>query len=356
MPFVPPFCPNPECTACDHPEGVWWIRRGYFRVQCRAAPEQRFRCKLCRRSFSRQTFRHDYYDKKPWTNVPLFEDLVSGVGLRQAGRKAKLDIRSVQQKLRKFAATLWPLHEHLSPALPPGRTYLLDEEESFEHSKGMPLTMPLVIEEETWFLVGVAVEPIRRRARRGSRLRRYQDEMEQRHGPRPDRSREAVWEVLQQLAKRLPEGPLTLKTDEKSSYAVLAKQCFGDRVTHLRTPGSAPRTTSNQLFPINTTIAMTRDNNGRLRKQSWLHTKVAVWLFRQMVLYIVYRNYIRRRFNRDRPDDTPAKLLGLLPRAMTAAESLRWRQVWGTRSPHPFSTSGRQPVGKPWPVVAAASA
>lgn len=350
--FCPPFCPNHLCTAHHNPAMGWYQCNGTYQPKCRNEPVPRFKCRLCKRGFSRQTFRHDYRDHRPETNAPLFRLLISGVGLRQAGRNLHLSIRAIVQKLRKFARTLFFLHDNLSPRLPEGATFLLDEEESFETSKGLPLTMPVVVHRGTWFVVSTAVGSIRRLARRGSKLRQYQDHHERQAGKRrADESRVAVRRALEALHKRLPGGTLTMLTDEKSSYGPLLREQFGDRVVHLRTPGRAPRTTGNPLFPINTTMAMTRDNNGRLRRRSWLHSKKGECLAAQMVLFTVYRNYIRQRFNRDAPDDTPAKLLGLLPRAMAAEEALAWRQCWGAQSPHPFSKEGLQPVGKAWAMA-----
>lgn len=353
MSFEPPFCPNSACVAHESPpEGVWWTRRGVYRPKCRAQPVPRFRCDLCERGFSRQTFRHDYRDHRPEVNATLFQQLVSGVGLRQGARNVGIDIRAAVQKLRKFAATLAKLHDNLSPELPSGRTFLLDEEEAFERSRGLPLTMPVLIERDSWLIVSAAVAPIRRLARDGSRLRCYQEDYEAQNGRRKDASRAAVRRVLEALARRVPAGAVAMHTDEKSAYPALLKAVFGKRIEHATTPGSAPRTKWNPLFAISTTMAMTRDNNGRLRRRSWLHSKRAEELGHQMALFTVYRNYIRKRFNRDPRGTTPAKVLGLLPRAMTGREALAWRQIWGARSPHPFSPGGSHPVGRPWPQPA----
>src|SRR5690606_11861638 len=137
-----------------------------------------------------------------------------------------------------------------------------------------------------------------------------------------------------------PNGPLHVQTDEKSSYATLIREIFGERATHETIAGTKPRTTSNRLFPINTTLAMTRDNNGRLRRRSWLVTKLAPYLQRQMHLFAAYRNYVRKRFNRDAPGITAAVLLGLVPCALTHADVVRWRQDWECRSIHPLSLPG----------------
>ena len=79
--------------------------------------------------------------------------------------------------------------------------------------------------------------------------------------------------ALGRLASVAPSGPLTLRTDEKKTYRAVIREQFGPRAWHETTLGSRARTTANPLFAINTTMAMTRDNNGRLRRRSWLVTQ-----------------------------------------------------------------------------------
>ena len=143
--------------------------------------------------------------------------------------------------------------------------------------------------------------------------------------------------VLGRLEQLQGDSSFVLRTDAKSSYRTIARRLFGDRVVHETTLGSLPRTTYNPLFAINTTMAMTRDNCGRLRRQSWLVTQKPRYLRRQLQIFMVYRNYVRQRFNRDSDRSvSSASVLGLLPRAATAAEVVRWRQDWGVRSIHPL--------------------
>ncbi|MGC3970450.1 MAG: hypothetical protein QM775_24875 [Pirellulales bacterium] len=302
----------------------------------------RYRCSHCKRSFSRQTFRLDYRDHCPEWNVPLFMLLVSGVGLRQCARFLDGNPRSVQDKKRKLAASLQDLHRNLCSALP-ASTYVLDEEETYEGASIRPLTMPVLVEKETWFVVATAVGSIRRLAPLGTARRERQDR-EERSGPRPDESRACVHAVLSTLAQKVPSGRIVLRTDQKASYATIAKEVFGDRVVHETTAGTLLRSTHNPLFAVNTTLAMTRDNCGRLRRKSWLVTKKAERLQNHLALFTVYRNYVRRRFNRDTAADTPARILGLLPRNLLRHEVLAWRQDWGDLSIHPMSSSGARVV------------
>ncbi|HEX6812360.1 MAG TPA: hypothetical protein VF384_12100 [Planctomycetota bacterium] len=279
----------------------------------------------------------------------MFMLLISGVGLRQCARVLDGNPRSVQDKKQKIARTLGFLHGNLSPALPTGRAFVLDEEETYEGASIRPLTMPVLIEKETWFVVATAVGSIRRLAPAGS-ARRVRQQREERPGPRRDQSRECVHAVLSTLAQKVPEGRILLHTDQKASYASIAKEVFGERLVHETTAGTLVRSTHNPLFPINTTLAMTRDNCGRLRRRSWLVTKKAERLQNHLLIFTVYRNYVRRRFNRDKEVNTPAKMLGLLPRNLRRHEVLAWRQDWGDLSIHPMSSDGSHSVRQAVPA------
>jgi len=342
--FTPPRCPHPDCPRHLDPSPRFFYRWGHYKPRCRSFWIPRFRCRTCRRTFSRQTFRSDYRDRRPGVNCAVLEFVTSGVGLRQSGRNRALSVRGMQKKLLKIARHLGQLHDNLAAELPPRRTYALDEEETFEGVSIRPLTVPLLVETESWFLVGSAVGTIRRLARAGSRRRRLQDAEERAHGRREDQSRARVTDVLQLLRQRAPKGRLTIRSDEKSSYRTVIQEVFGARATHCTTSGKDERTTANPLFPVNMTIAMSRDNCGRLRRQSWLFAKTADGLRAQLKAYTAYRNYVRVRFNRDEPWQSAACFLGLAPRALHWPEVLRWRQDWGRRSIHPISRGARSTI------------
>ena len=345
--FVPPRCPNPDCSHHLDPQGRFFVCRGQYVAACRPEPQLRFFCKGCRKGFSRQTFRHDYRDRKPNPNELVFMLLCSGVGLRQIARVTELDIHTVQDKKRKLARTLHKLHHNLCWQLPAGRTYVLDEEETYEGASIRPLTMPVLVDAEHWFILATGVGPIRRLARVGSARRRAQEEDERKRGRRPDESKVVTEAVLRTLAALTPTGELTLRSDRKTTYAALTKKVFGARCRHETTSSRQRRDPYNPLFVVNTTIAMTRDNCGRLRRKSWLVTKKAAKLVEHLAVFQVYRNFVRRRFNYDEEDGTPAKHLGLLPRNLRVGEALAWRQDWESRSIHPMSSCGSRTVREP---------
>jgi transposase-like protein len=344
MEFVPPFCPNTACQRHEQPRAGFFVRHGFYLAACRPAPIPRFRCRSCRRTFSTQTFRQDYRDRRPELNEPLFVRLVSGTGYRQLARTMDASVGALQRKARKMARQAGLLHENLSAHLPTGRTFVLDEEETYEQASIRTVTMPVVVEKDHWFVVATAVGPIRRLAAPGTARRQWQERDERKHGKRPDKSSECVEAVLRALDAKLGGDRFVLRSDLKSSYVTIAQAVFGNRVSHERTSSREPRTTYNPLFVVNTTFAMTRDSCGRLRRKSWLVTKKRACLLLQMHQFTVYRNYIRKRFNHDKEDQSPAVHLKLIPRSLQFAEAIRWRQDWGQGSIHPLCAVGSRRI------------
>ena len=173
---------------------------------------------------------------------------------------------------------------------------------------------------------------IRRGAPRGSARRQAQLFDERVHGRRVDESRMKIREVFEHLARLLDGRPAVLHTDLKGAYVAALRAAFSkDQIQHVRTSGRKVRNTRNPLFPINFTHALMHERNGRLRCHTWLHSKRRLHLGQQLDLQAAWRNFCWRRFNRDEENETPAVLMGLLPRRLSAAEVVTWRQDWRER-------------------------
>ena len=343
-PFVPPRCPNRDCPRHLDPTPIFFSRQGSYRPTCRSDAVPRFRCKTCRKGFSLQTFRADYRDRRPDLNAKVVALLTSGVGLRQAARLTCLSVHAVQRKFRKIGRLVAALNHNLLRQLPPGRTYLLDELETFEDLSILPVTVPVLIEKESKLVVATDAAPIRRVRKRGSKKQRWQQKYELEHGKREDRSRASVLGVMRHFRHLLAGGRAVLLTDEKTLYAKACRDLLPDQVVHLQYSSKLPRNTFNPLFAINHTDAMLRDNCGRLRRRTWLVSKKAEYLRLQLELFAAYRNWVRTRNNTDEAGRTPGVVLGIVPRRLAWGEILAWRQDWQLLSIHPASVSGQETV------------
>lgn len=346
--FRPPRCPNRHCSEHRSPRPEFFVRKGTYHPHCRAQPVPRFRCRTCMKGFSRQTFRSDYRDHRPDLNTPLYLALASGIGLRQSARNLGLSLRCLELKARKLARHLRRLNLNLRSALPPGATLHFDELETFEERRNTrPLSVPVLIESKSRFLIWAESAPIRPHGRMSPARRKALEEDEKRLGKRRNLSRRSIERTLRRgadLAGSLER--VLLHTDEKKSYPALARRVFGaNRLQHERTNSRLARGTWNPLFAINHTEAMLRDLTGRLRRESWLVSKKRRYLDLALHVWMSYRNYVRRRFNTDKASS--AEHLGFLPRRLRPQELLSWRQDWRRESPHPLGDGEKTIAG--WP-------
>ena len=335
--FTPSHCPHRDCVMHTKPIDRFFTRHGHFVAACRSHAVPRFKCRGCRRTFSRQTFRMDYRDHRPDLNQLTFVLLSSGLGLRRTARILGLTPRNLALKARKISKHCALLQRNAARELPLGATLQMDEFETYETRRNSrPLTLPVVIERRSRLILAARSAPIRPGGPKPRRRLRAIAEDESRLGRRPSRSRAAVRSVLKVAAsvcQRLHS--VVLETDEKSSYPKLARSVFGRRLVHLRTSSRLPRATWNPLFPINHTEAVARDLMGRLRRESWLVSKKRWFLNSHLHLYLAARNFASPRFNGE--SDSPAVHAGWLPRTLRHGEVLSWRQDFDERSPHPMS-------------------
>ncbi|HET6278027.1 MAG TPA: hypothetical protein VFG08_04510, partial [Candidatus Polarisedimenticolia bacterium] len=138
--FRPPFCPWSGCREhLRSSPGYRCDRHGIYATR-RRPRVPRFRCRACRRSFSRQSFATSYYLKRPELLVPAAAALVAGSAHRQIARSlgcAPSTITRLSARLGRHALLLQALAlHHLT-----GRVVepvAVDHFETFEFSQDLP--------------------------------------------------------------------------------------------------------------------------------------------------------------------------------------------------------------------------
>ena len=329
MRFLPPRCPRDDCPSLTSGHRRWCFKGRYPRA-CDGRSVQRFLCLECHRTFSTQTFRVDYRLKKPHLNHDLIGPFVSKVTHRQAARILGCTRKTVAHRLQLLGEHCRDFHlQRLALARERGGlrgVFQLDELETFEHSRRLaPVTMPVLIERKSFFLVDLesAALPCRGRLSERDRLRKAERERE--HGVRRSGSREAVLKCFETLARHhARHGPVRVQTDKKSSYQTILARRFGTRLEHERHSSKAKRDYANPLFPINHTLAMMRDGISRLVRRTWAASKLRARLERHAWIWVVWRNYVRGITNRS-PRVTPAMALGVEAKRWRPGEICAWR-------------------------------
>ncbi|MEM6567357.1 MAG: hypothetical protein AAF957_03045 [Planctomycetota bacterium] len=359
--FEPPRCPFEECPNHRPPDEKFYVRHGTYTARVHTDPVPRFRCRSCRRTFSRQTFRLGYRDKKPHVNARLAQELASGRWFRKLARDLHMTRNNVEKKSRKLFRHARHLNRNLrrrgplvpecpGPYVTPDRLLDLqfDEYESYETRRNTrPVTIATAIESRSRFVIAMIVAPIRPHGRMTKQRLEAIAADEARFGPRQHLSSLACSIALRRAADFLPDPvAIRLSTDEKQTYPSIAANAFhGHRqIFHRTTSSRAPRGVGTALYPINHIEGKARIHMGRIQREMPFASKRRNYLSRHLELHIARRNWVRPRFYTD--EASPAMLAGFAPRRMKIREMLGWRQDWGLRSPCPFG-HGTRTVAEP---------
>jgi len=330
MRFTPTRCPYSDCPSRETGR-FRWHRRGTFLRKCDGRRVQRFYCHLCRRRFSTQTFRLDYRLHKPALTRRLFVDFVGKVTHRQSARQLGCSRSTVAHRLLLVGRHCRDFHlDRLERALRGGRAlsgcFQLDELETFEHNRRLaPVTVPVLIEQSTFFVLAADAAPLPARGRLSPENRRKKALREKRHGKRRSGSRAAVTRAFALLARfHRRSEPVVVRTDRKHTYRAILRRLFGDRLDHSRFSSKRKRNYGSPLFAIDHTLAMLRDGVSRLVRRSWAAAKQRQRLLLHLWIWIAYRNYVRGITNAA-PRITSAMALGVSERKLRTAEVLAWR-------------------------------
>jgi hypothetical protein len=328
--FIPPHCPRDYCPSRGANSPFRWRRKGRYRRECDERIVQRFLCRSCGSYFSTQAFRLDYRLHKPTLHFALFDTFVSKVTQRQAARNLLCTRKTVVHRLVLLSTHARAFHKELLARAQraggiPGE-FQLDELETFENSRRLcPVTMPVLIEQGSYFAldIQVATLPARGKPHRGEGKKRL--ERERVEGKRKNESRAAVERCFRVLEEVRPPGQvLSISSDFKSSYPGVLRDVMSPNYRHFRHSSKTRRDRFNPLFPINHTLAMLRDGLSRLVRRSWGASKQREWLERHAWIWIAYRNYIRDIFNRVRRT-TSAQALGVVSRQFSKHSLFEWK-------------------------------
>ena len=342
MSFTPRYCPRDDCLAHRPDTPFPWRRRGFFRRKVDGRRVQRFLCLTCRHSFSTQSFRLDYRLRLPRLHHAVFCLLVSKVTLRQSARLLGVRRKTVTHRFALLADHARAFHrERLERLREKGGLcgpFQLDELETFETSRRLkPVTVPVLIEEKSWFVVHCEAAPLAPRRPLKPHLEARLAEIEKVEGKRRSGSTPAVRRSFARLVELVPRrAAVKVTTDRKSSYRTALRRLLGERVRHVRVSSKQKRDVRNPLFRINVTLAMLRDGVSRLVRRSWGAAKQRAWLERHLWVWVAWRNYLRVVVN-DRAQckhASPASLVGAARRKLSSQEVFTWR-VGPSRSASP---------------------
>src|SRR5262245_7144405 len=338
QPFKPPFCPWPDCAGHGRSARAFRFDRHGSYSTARRPKIPRFRCRICRRSFSRQSFATSYYLKRPELLVPAAAGLVAGSAHRQIARSlgcAPSTITRLSARLGRHALLLQALAlEHLRGRL--AEPVAADHFETFEFSQDCPFGVLTLVGSASWFVFGLDPAPHARAGKvtqmQAARLRTRPQR------PRRGGYRGSFRRGLDLLLPLAPDGHgLVLACDGREQYLEAARvHRMRQRLrlevhpNPVRGPKGTPRSPQARardraLYPVDQLHALVRHTRADHKRETIAFGRRLNAIMERLFLMVAWRNFIKGRSER-RPDPTtPAMRLALADRPWT------WRRLLARR-------------------------
>ncbi len=322
-PHAPPFCPNPACPFHSEPIGCWFAKAGFhFRIQL-PHRVQRYRCCRCRRHFSDQTFRPDYWLKRADLLVDVFHALVACSGFRQMARTHDVSPNTIATQTARLGRHCQLFHERLRPKGLVAEPLVLDSFQSFEHSRYSPTLFHLLAGKDTHFVHGFTDSELRRSGRMSKAQKKYRARLEVEFG-RPD-PRSTEKEVARLIAVVLPTPQsLVLHTDQHMDYPRAIERLPHLDITHCTVSSRAARSQHNPLFVINLLDLLIRHSGANHKRQTIAFSKRRQSAIDRLWVLVVWRDYMKWLSERVR-DVTPGMSVGVTRRRLTLKDVLKER-------------------------------
>ena len=350
--FQPPFCANPACPhhhcgpSAPYTAFVPW--GSYKTLAFGIVP--RFRCSSCGKTFSRQTFRVDYWLKRVLDYDDLELRLASCSSIRAIGRAWGVAGKAVQNRIGRAARQALAFASRLASLRRPAEDLAADGFESFCVSQYFPNNIHLLVGSGSQFVYEADHATIRRKGRMTAFQRARRERLERLFRPPPGALVVSFGRVVAASLSVLSDGArpsFILWTDQKREYgrAIEASPCAGamleaGRIRHLTISSRAARTRENPLFPVNyLDRELRKDLHEHVRESTCFGRNVNSQMER-LVLYLHYHNF-RKRHRTRLPGTTHAGEAGYPLAEVAAGLGRLWKErAWLTRTE--LAESGRE--------------
>jgi hypothetical protein len=256
----------------------------------------RFTCLDCRRTFSSARFFPCFRQKKRTLNTLIRRYLGSNISQRRLALTLGVHRNTVVRKFlflgRQADQALDEFQRELASHEQKIEEIQFDEMQSYERSKCLPLSIPLVVDAKRRKILAFRVcsmpagGPLAEISRR-------------KYGPRKDERAVAVRSLLEEI-KPLLAPNVKVTTDQEPHYPGWIRAAISD-ARHVTVKGrrgcivgqgELKKIGFDPLFSLNHTAAMLRANINRLARRTWCTTKKGERLRAHIALYAQIHNEI----------------------------------------------------------------
>jgi transposase-like protein len=303
-------------------------RSGYFRRQTAPRRIQRFTCLHCGRSFSTQTFSTTYWQKRPDLDRLIFTKVTGCMANRQIARDLQVAPSTIDRHVARLGRHCFLFHQKLIEGTPPPGEVVIDGFESFEFSQYFPIHHHVAVEKHTDFFIYFTDSPLRRKGRMTGYQKKRRTELEETLG-RPDpKAIELDMAELIRVALRDAKSAVVYSDDHRAYRRSIGRvDC---QIRQEITPGKEHRDQGNSLWEVNLLDLLIRHSSSNHKRETIAWSKRRQASAERLAIFLVWRNYMKGRREKERGSPTPGMVKGLTKWSLGVEDILRSR-IFRTR-------------------------
>lgn len=322
--WVPPHCPNPNCSFFNNSGRPWpFKRKGFYTRRSRPQRIQRFTCLACRRHFSTQTFSTSYWQKRPDLIARIVMMVVGCMGNRQIARALSVSPSTVAHQIARLGRhCLLAQARELARIGDALHEIAIDGFETFEWSQYFPFHHNVAVDVASGYFLYHTDSPLRRKGRMTAHQKAQRRVLEARLGrPDPRAVETGVRELLEAIVP--DQGSVTIRSDDHRAYP-RALAALDRDLTHRITSSRQRRDRRNPLWEINVLDLVIRHSTAAHKRETIAWAKRRQASVEKLSIFQVWRNYLKRRREKG-GRVTAAMLLGLARRPWRLRDLLKER-------------------------------
>ena len=293
------FCPNPSCSAhrLDPPRTDWYVFYGFHMTKA-FGRVQRYRCRICGKTFSDQTFLLNYWLKKPTDFKALGREINSSASSNFIGRHHRFSSDSMRIRHDRLARNALFLQSMFTDGISIDEPVVADGLESFVQSQFFPINLNILIGKQSQFVYFFNESHSRRKGAMTETQRSMLDEVYEHKSFRGSKISKMFRELIEYIGARSESLRVVLHTDEHPIYESVIDRWNRRtkprvRIDHRQTSSQIPRTTQNNLFAVNYFDRLIRKDVPNHRRETICFARNDRNLLARFAYYVVTHNFYK---------------------------------------------------------------
>lgn len=295
------FCPNSSCpNHTPHSPIQWFDYHGTYTSG--GTLRQRYRCRYCRKTFSKRTLSINYWTHRHIDYQELITLFCSGFSVRGLARYFNTTTKTIQNRFTRLTRNIITILTSLHHSLKLNEHLVADGLENFCVSQDFPNNIHLLAGKTSQFLYGFNYSLMRRK---GTKTK-VQEKRCKKLYPQVDFTSHTIKRTFKELLVQMTNvahqtDAFQLYTDERMQYrSALDEDPFTCRLrvtgcfSHITINSKEPRTITNDLFSVNYLDREVRKDVPEYHRETVCIGRNVNNSLERLCVYFFHHNFIKR--------------------------------------------------------------